>query len=245
MERQKKAVLSDRLFSLVEMLRGDQEPAQAESTYRCVADVGCDHGFVSIRICQENIAQSAIASDVKEGPLLRAKEHVEEYGMQERISTVLSNGMQHLHAGEADGAIIAGMGGFLMRDILKEAGERQALPPVLILQPQNGWRQLRESLRQMAFSIIKEKMLTEEGKTYVVIRAQQGNVPREEVADPIADAFGPYLLKMKDQQLHAYLLREQRKYDEIYQTIKAAGKEDSTVEEKRIELSEALKRMSM
>ena len=37
-----------------------------------IADVGCDHGYLSIHLLTQGIARSAIASDVAEGPLLSA-----------------------------------------------------------------------------------------------------------------------------------------------------------------------------
>ena len=42
-----------------------------------VADIGCDHGYVPIYLIEEGKSRSAIAMDVKKGPLLRAAEHIE------------------------------------------------------------------------------------------------------------------------------------------------------------------------
>ena len=35
----------------------------------CIADIGCDHGFVSIYLIQNKIASHVIAMDVNSGPL--------------------------------------------------------------------------------------------------------------------------------------------------------------------------------
>ena len=35
-----------------------------------VADIGCDHGYLSIHLLTNGIAQSCIASDINEQPLL-------------------------------------------------------------------------------------------------------------------------------------------------------------------------------
>ena len=45
-----------------------------------VADVGCDHGFVPIFLVESGISPSAVAADVRPGPLSRAKEHIKEHG---------------------------------------------------------------------------------------------------------------------------------------------------------------------
>ena len=39
----------------------------------CVADIGCDHGYTSIFLVQQGTAHRAIAMDVREGPLARAR----------------------------------------------------------------------------------------------------------------------------------------------------------------------------
>ena len=41
-----------------------------------VADIGCDHGYLSVWLVREHIAAHAIAMDLREGPLSSAKEHI-------------------------------------------------------------------------------------------------------------------------------------------------------------------------
>jgi len=89
-----------------------------------VADVGCDHGFVSIYLFQEKIASKVYAMDLRPGPLARAKEHIESYGYTDYIETRLSDGITALEAGEADAVICAGMGGRLMAKILSDGLEK-------------------------------------------------------------------------------------------------------------------------
>ena len=81
-----------------------------------VADIGTDHGYVPIYLAETGKIKSALAMDVRKGPLARADEHIEEYRRDAgdaaiSIETRLSNGLEKLHAGEADTVIIAGMGG--------------------------------------------------------------------------------------------------------------------------------------
>ena len=62
--------MSVRLKEIAELLRGPEKLK--------AADVGCDHGYVSIYLVTHGIADSCIAMDVRSGPLSGAKENVAE-----------------------------------------------------------------------------------------------------------------------------------------------------------------------
>ena len=44
-----------------------------------IADIGTDHGYVPIYLTEIGKIKSALAMDVRKGPLARADEHIEEY----------------------------------------------------------------------------------------------------------------------------------------------------------------------
>ena len=140
-----------------------------------VADIGTDHGYVPIWLVQKGVCPSALAMDVRKGPLERAEEHVEEVGLSGKIELRLSDGLAKLKAGEADTVVIAGMGGKLTCRILEqgrhvwenwsEGKER------LILSPQSEQDEVRHFLEKQGFLILREAMLLDEGKYYIVLEA--------------------------------------------------------------------------
>ena len=83
-----------------------------------LADVGTDHAYVPIALMQEGKIKGAIAMDINEGPLARAKEHIAAAGLESCIQTRLSDGVSELTPGEADSVLIAGMGGEMVIQIL-------------------------------------------------------------------------------------------------------------------------------
>ncbi len=83
-----------------------------------LVDVGCDHGYLPVYLVHTGRIQRAIAMDVREGPLSRAREHIEDYSLSAYIECRLSDGLEALKAGEGDTLVIAGMGGPLMEQIL-------------------------------------------------------------------------------------------------------------------------------
>ncbi len=85
------------------------------------ADVGCDHGFVSIYLAQHDICPRVFAGDVRKGPLDRAKEHIRESGLSDRITAVLSDGLKNIPvAGKEEHGEICGADGFGPLDRAKE-----------------------------------------------------------------------------------------------------------------------------
>ena len=94
--------------------------AELVSDGRCLADIGTDHAYIPIWLVKSGRISGAIAADVNRGPLQRALEHIRDNGLEDRIKLRLSDGFLALEPGEADSAVLAGMGGGLMIRILKE-----------------------------------------------------------------------------------------------------------------------------
>ena len=67
-----------------------------------VADIGTDHGYLPIYLVQEGIAPSAIAMDLRKGPLEKAKKHICDNCLEDRIQTRLSDGLEKLSENEDD-----------------------------------------------------------------------------------------------------------------------------------------------
>lgn len=221
-------VLSKRLQALADMVTPGNR----------VADVGCDHGFVSIYLVQNKICPKVFAMDVGEGPLLRAQEHIASYGLEPYIETRLSDGVSALSQGEADGLICAGMGGRLMQKILTEGRDKVASMKELILQPQSELAAFRAFLRSENYGIIEEKMIFEAGKYYPMMRVIPGKADADrEISEQqrrIEDKFGKYLLERKDETLKQYLHFNLRVYEDILKSLCEQGERGSdAVKERR------------
>ena len=55
-----------------------------------LADVGSDHGYLSLWLCLQGIAKKSIALDVNRGPLQSAEKHIEAMGLGAYIETYSS-----------------------------------------------------------------------------------------------------------------------------------------------------------
>ncbi len=183
--------LSARMTALAGMVTGGSR----------LADVGCDHGYLPIWLCQEGRIPSAIAMDVKPGPLSRAEEHIREYGLDGRIETRLSDGLTALGENEADTVLIAGMGGMLMRRILTDRPIPESVTE-LVLQPQSDIAEVRRCVREIGFCIVDEDMVYEDGKYYPMMKCGRGASPEY---TELEDEFGPVLLAKGHPVLRQYL----------------------------------------
>lgn len=135
-----------------------------------LADIGTDHAYVPITLVAEQKIPSAIAMDIKKGPLQIAKEHIDRAGFGQYISVRLSDGLEKLRAGEADSIVIAGMGGRLAVKILSEGAAKLDGVREIILQPQSEIAYVRRYLREHGMRIEMEKMVMEDGKYYPMFR---------------------------------------------------------------------------
>ena len=136
-----------------------------------LADIGTDHAYLPVWLVSKGICPSAIAVDVREGPLERARENVTRYGMEGKIRLSLSSGLTALEPDDADDIVIAGMGGELMADILQQAPWLQDEKKHLILQPMTTAKELRLWLREHGFALLREECVRSEGKIYSVMLA--------------------------------------------------------------------------
>lgn len=196
-----------------------------------LADVGTDHGYVPIYLVEQGIVPSAVAMDVNEGPLDRAREHIREHGLEEHICARLSDGLTNLRIEETDSVIAAGMGGGLVIRILSAQKEKAERLKEIILQPQSEVAKVRKYLNENGWRIVEEDMVLEDGKYYPMMKAVRGE------AEPYSEAeaeFGKILLRGRHPVLKSYLERERRIAQEILAGL--SGRDPERIRERREEL---------
>lgn len=207
--------LSERLNAITSMV----------SPCDSAADIGCDHGFTAISLVESGKVKKVYAADINEGPLLRAKEHVMQHGLEDEISLCLGNGLLALKNTNVDCIIIAGMGGLLIKEILLADVEKTTHAKELLLSPHTDAYEVRKCLTSLSFTIAEEKMIYEEEKYYVVIRAVKCENPQR-LSDTECK-YGPVLLKEKETVFVNFLLHEKEKKQEIFEKLQKNGSTES------------------
>ena len=234
--------LSNRMMAIANLV----EPCDV------IVDVGTDHGFLPIYLVKNQVCSKAIAVDVNQGPLMRAQEHIEQEELTNRITTRLSNGFMAIEPGEAQVAIIAGMGGLLMESFLTNGETVTAKMSQLVLQPQSDFLSFRRFLYRAHYDILEENMIYEDGKYYTIFKVSPNSNCSEsdfEQLLPEEKRYGCYFFANSNAVFKQYLKHEQKVNDQVKQRLLLAKDcakieiRKKEVEEKLSIIQSALKRM--
>ena len=148
--------LSKRLQCLADFVRpGDR-----------IVDIGTDHAYIPIWLLLNGIVTDAIATDIRPGPLLRARSDAEYYGVLDRLRLLQCDGLALIRPEEVDTVLIAGMGGETIIKILSDAP--WARQKRLILQPQTKRDELRAWLSSQALAITDARLAYDTGRIYLI-----------------------------------------------------------------------------
>ncbi|MDO5401721.1 MAG: class I SAM-dependent methyltransferase [Eubacteriales bacterium] len=156
-----KLPINDRLLACCSFVRAGER----------VADVGCDHGYLGIHLLQGGIAASVIASDLRPGPLDCARKNAEKFGLSDKISFFLSDGVQNIPR-DFDVLVCAGMGADTIISILSAAPWLQSERYRLILQCQSKTNLLRQYLSDTGWAIGREAVRRDGRFLYTVMEVR-------------------------------------------------------------------------
>lgn len=156
--------LTPRLMTATKYVRGGM-----------LADVGTDHAYLPIFLCENGYLRkrpvSAVASDINEGPVERALIHIRASHLSDRIVTVRTDGLSGIDQYAPDDIIIFGMGGELIATILESAPWIRRDGIRLILQPMTHAEKTCEALGKLGFAVSDNSYSAEGTRLYRTICA--------------------------------------------------------------------------
>lgn len=158
--------------------------ASATVSRRCgkrifVSDVGCDHAYLSLYLVLSGMADGAIASDLREGPLEAAKANITRYECDGKIDTLLTDGLVGVEKYDPTDIVICGMGGETIMEILNDAPFVKTPGRRVILQPMTGIAETAIYLQMNGFRIYAERYALDDKKPYRIFGAVYDGVVRE------------------------------------------------------------------
>jgi tRNA (adenine22-N1)-methyltransferase len=152
-----------------------------------VCDVGTDHAYLPVYLVLTGRVAHALASDINEGPVMRARQSVARYHVSDKIEVMLADGLRGADKYPVTDIVIAGMGGELIASIINAAEWTRDKKYRLILQPMTHAEILRGYLVEKGYSIIDEEIVTEQNdsKIYQIICAEFTGISDKYVADEL------------------------------------------------------------
>lgn len=212
--------VSRRLQKIVNQIQGN-----------CLADIGCDHGYVVIQALCQNRIQKAYACDIASGPLENARQNILKAGLEKRAFCIQMNGIQSLPE-DVDTLVMAGMGGTLIIDILSQGKRYLHSGMRLYLSPHKDVDQLRIYLSDHDMHIEKEHIIAEDGHFYPLLEVLILSGTRQVLTE---DQILYGIHCVKNEEYWAYINAEYQKWSAIYKKMPAFKNQEA---QKRISLLE-------
>jgi tRNA (adenine22-N1)-methyltransferase len=201
--------LSNRLMAVVSLVKKGSR----------VVDVGTDHGFIPVYLCQNGIVESAVACDINEKPLASCEALVLQEGLCDAIKTRISNGLDNVNTDEYDTVIIAGMGGELIADILSRCDLRDKH---IILNPMTHSEISRKFLYDNGFDIDNDLIINDGKHYYSVFDAHYcGEISAKTDKDYYLGNIKDFSNKEYFEHLLNYLRNKQKSGEDYSSVIKA------------------------
>ena len=193
-----------------------------------VADVGADHGYLSIELVNSGRATKVIATEKNFGPLSTTRKNISAAGLDKVIDTRHGDGLKIITAGEVDAICIAGMGGALITKILDESPDVVKSARQLILQPMNAVEKIRTWLAKNGWTIDDEDFAEVSGVIYEIISAVKVSAVTKRI---FKRDSSPLMKKFLEQRLEKF----QRVLDEMSKSSVARASEKFSATQVEIE----------
>lgn len=189
---------------------------------KCVADIGCDHAKLCVHLIKNCGVARAIASEISQGPRDNAIRTITRANLQDKISTILCDGLDGLAPHDCDTIVIAGMGAEEICAIIARAQWLREGNHTLVLQAMTHPERMRRYLCENGFAIIDEKIIADNGWIYTAIKAIAG-------VDCSKTAQNAYLFSdfiTKDELFENFCARLLRKYKKLVENRANANLQD-------------------
>ncbi len=145
-----------------------------DNSYVC--DVGSDHALLAIYLVSNKKNVKVIATDINEKPLEIARSNIEKLGFSKKIKVLKQDGINNI-PGYINTIVIAGMGGILISEILNNKENLKNIETIIVA-PNNEFVKVRKAIILMDYHIVNEKIVIDNKKTYLVIKALKGRAQK-------------------------------------------------------------------
>ena len=183
-----------------------------------IADIGCDHGYVTAELILSNKCDKVIATDISARSLNKAIVFCDSLNIKNYVSFREGDGFKVIFKNDkVKQAVIAGMGGMEIIKILEEKNNKLKN---FVLQPMRDVVKLREYLINNRYKIVYDYLVFDDGIYYNVIKVTKGR----SYLKPMEIYFGKDNFDFNTQVFKDYLLNEKDKLERLKDKINGLTK---------------------
>jgi tRNA (adenine22-N1)-methyltransferase len=157
---------------------------------KSVADVGCDHGKLACYLVKNKMIETAIASDISEKCLLKARKLADANGVGAKIDTRLSDGLDKIHSREAETVVISGLGGDVIAEIIIKAVKEDKRFSHFVFGINSHAEKVRQAVLSAGHTIVFDTLTSCAGKVYTIIKTSESE--KAEKLDKLQLLFGRF-----------------------------------------------------
>ena len=180
-----------------------------------VADIGADHGLLSMYLIENKIAKKVFAVENKPGPFSILENNTKKYP---EITISFSDGISEIPE-DVDTVVIAGMGGVLISNILLKNKDKLDHVKFIVIDAHRDLDVVRKTLQDLGYEFEKE-VLVLGAVFYNVISVRRGKSKLQPLElefgfnikqDPLFEEYRNHLLKQYErnyQMNNSYELKE-------------------------------------
>ncbi len=208
--------LSNRLKTLADLIEKYKKG-------EILADIGSDHAYLPCFLVGRGVVNKAYACDITPGPVKSAQETVAYYHLENQVEVLMGDGLEPIIDKRVDMIAIAGMGSYLISDILEENKNYLQHVKVLFLQPNANIDHLRMYLYENNYLIVDEAIVKDGNHIYEMVVAIFDETQRVRDLKGLADLrnieFGPVLSKVQSPLFVEKWNRQYRLYNDVVKDI--------------------------
>ena len=149
---------------------------------KSVIDVGTDHGLVPLYLAKNEISTDILATDISAPSLQKLEDKLDD-DLRKIIKTRVTDGFKGIEKKENQVAIIAGMGGNTIIDIIDDSLDFVKNLDYMVLASNIATEKLRAYLNQNNFEITIDFLTFEHGKYYDILKVGYGKAQELSLGD--------------------------------------------------------------
>ncbi|MGL5042846.1 MAG: tRNA (adenine(22)-N(1))-methyltransferase [Culicoidibacterales bacterium] len=180
-------------------------------------DIAADHGYVALALKRRNPNRKIVVSDIADKPLKSAMDNFVTAGFSD-VDFRLGSGLEVIKVDESfDYAIIAGIGGKLMHQLINKEMLKTAAVTTFILQANVGMHLMRRWLYEHNYLLTSDVLIKDNGRIYECIIASKSKIKAplwrsDERQRELSFHFGVLPDKQDVAIYHEWLQQQEMKY---------------------------------